>query len=150
MVEERGIWFGSRKAEWKLLSNFAATPFELDGRRWPTVEHCFQAAKAVDPAEAARVAGAESPAKAKQLGRQVKLRPGWDQVREEVMLRALRAKFAQHAESREMLLATKNRPLHEDAPWDRYWGGAGKDRLGQLLMLVRDEIRPRASGELRG
>ncbi len=150
MVEKREIWFGSRKTEWKLLSNFAATPFELDGRRWPTVEHYFQAAKAVDPAEAERVANAESPAKAKQLGRQVRLRQEWDQLREEVMLRALRAKFAQHDESRAMLLATKRRPLHEDAPWDRYWGGAGKDRLGVLLMQVRDEIAPRVSGEARG
>lgn len=138
--ENRPVWFGSRTREWNLLSNFAPTPFELDGRRWPTVEHYFQAMKAGDPAERERVASASSPMQAKQLGRRVRLVEDWTVLRDAVMLRALRAKFAQHEPSRAMLLRTGRRPLHENAPWDRYWGGKGKDRLGQLLQQVRAEL----------
>ena len=55
-----------------------------------------------------------------------------------------RAKFIQHPDLREKLLSTGDAILHEDSPWDKYWGyakGGGLDRLGKLLMQVREELR---------
>lgn len=138
--EKRAIWFKRPGDEWGLLTNFAHTPFILDGRTWPTIEHYFQAGKATNRIEFEKIAGAPSPMAAKTLGRQANLRSDWKSVKETVMLAALRAKFSQHSSSRSMLLATGNRPLHEDAYYDKYWGGDGKDRLGKLLMQVRAEL----------
>jgi ribA/ribD-fused uncharacterized protein len=65
------------------------------------------------------------------------------------MSKALRAKFAAPA-LKTLLLSTGERPLVEDSPYDRYWGagkdGRGKNRLGALLMELRDELRKEGPG----
>src|SRR5690348_7843892 len=61
------------------LSNFSAHPVRWQNRTYPTAEAAFQAGKTLDPAQRAEIAAAESPARAKQLGRAVALRPGWDE-----------------------------------------------------------------------
>ena len=135
-------------------SNFAEVPGGLvyDGLRFPTVEHAFQAAKTEAIAERRKIAEAPTPASAKRMGRKVTLREGWDQIREQVMLDLLRRKFAL-PEFRDRLLATDDEKLVEQTTWhDLYWGccvcprhtGQGRNRLGTLLMEVRDELRGRA------
>lgn len=135
-----GIWFDRTSERWQLLSNFALTPFALNGQTWPTVEHYSQANKALSASDQDQIAQARSPFRARQLGRRIKLRPEWDAIRGSVMLAALRAKFTRHDESREVLLSTGTQEIHEDASGDTYWGAQGEDRLGQLLMMVRDEV----------
>ena len=83
---------------------------------------------------------------ARTLGqtRKVPIRPDWESVKEEVMKQGLRLKF-QNPQLRSILLSTMDRVLIEDSPYDRY-GGVGRDRkgknrLGCLLMEIRDEIR---------
>jgi predicted NAD-dependent protein-ADP-ribosyltransferase YbiA (DUF1768 family) len=62
--------------------------------------------------------------------------------RDEVMRKGLRLKFTQNAALKEALLATKDAPLEETGRFDgEYWTNKGKNRLGQLLMEVRDELR---------
>ena len=81
--------------------------------------------------------------RAKRLGRKVGLRPDWEEVKDSVMLHALRAKFDQHPDLATMLLGTGSCKLVEDSPYDPYWGGrppGSKNRLGELLMRVRDEL----------
>jgi N-glycosidase YbiA len=140
------IRFFSRHDAYAELSNFAPFGFEEGGVRWSTVEHYFQAQKFADPAHRERIARAHRPQQAKTLGqsRSVSIRQDWDSVRDEVMLDALRLKFADPA-LRRLLLDTKSRPLIEDSPYDRYWGvgrdGKGCNRLGQLLMELREELR---------
>jgi len=67
--------------------------------------------------------------------------------KDEVMLRALRAKAEQHEEFREVLLSTDQAVIIEHTENDSYWGdggdGSGKNRLGKLLMKVREEYRAR-------
>jgi len=69
------------------------------------------------------------------------------------MLDALRAKFTQHADLRTLLLATGDAQLVEHTTNDSYWGdggdGSGKNRLGQLLMRLRDELRAAADAPKR-
>jgi ribA/ribD-fused uncharacterized protein len=65
------------------------------------------------------------------------------------MLTALRAKFDQHPKLREGLLSTGDERLVERSDKDSYWGdgphGNGRNRLGELLMQVRAELREAAS-----
>jgi len=90
---------------------------------------------------------AETPRRAADLGRDpsAPLRPDWEQVRDDVMRRAVRAKFRTHADIREILLATGDQEIIEDSPTDHYWGqgstGAGKNTLGRILMEARTQLR---------
>jgi predicted NAD-dependent protein-ADP-ribosyltransferase YbiA (DUF1768 family) len=63
------------------------------------------------------------------------------------MERCVRYKFTYDAELRQKLLATGDAILEEGNDWgDRVWGvvdGVGKNRLGKILMKVRDELRNR-------
>ena len=145
----RPIYFFDKSEDWFELSNFYPAGFTEDGVHWPTVEHYFHAQKfsGDDMAEyRSRIRNSGSPQQAKALGRTQKhaIRADWDRVRDEVMLHALRRKF-EDSKVREVLLATIKRDLIENSPYDRYWGagrdGRGKNRLGKLLMQVREELR---------
>jgi N-glycosidase YbiA len=130
------------------LSNFYPAPIRIGGRVYPTVEHYFQSRKSRSRAKQEQIRGASTPAIAKHLGRDCTLREDWEKIKVGVMRRALRAKFRQHSELRALLLSTGDRPLHEDAPFDRVWGylgGEGQDLLGKLLMELRTELREEAS-----
>jgi ribA/ribD-fused uncharacterized protein len=143
------VRFYSKTATYHELSNFAPFGLEQEGVHWPTVEHYFQAQKFVGPEQAAyrdKIRAASTPNEAKALGRtrEIPIRPDWDIARDDVMLHALRKKFALEP-LRHLLLGTELRPLIEASPSDSYWGcgrsGAGRNRLGQLLMQVRAELR---------
>ena len=136
--------------EFAFLSNFHPSMI-TDGNEWfPTVEHYFQAAKTETTEEYKAIAAALTPGQAKRLGRNVTLRTDWEEVKEQVMLDALRKKFEIPA-LREMLLITGDEELVEGNTWhDNYWGNCtcdrcknieGKNKLGKLLMQVREEIR---------
>jgi hypothetical protein len=147
MSEPTVVRFYRTREPFGAFSNFSRHPILLNGVTWPTSEHYYQAQKfAGQPdEEAVRLAG--SPKQAAVMGRDPArpLRPDWEAVREAVMLDALRAKFTQHADLRALLLGTGDAVLVEHSPHDRYWGdggdGTGRNRLGVLLMQVRDELR---------
>lgn len=123
-------------------SNFYPRRIKLDGKWYATVEHYFQACKAANRADHERVRSTDTPAAARRLGRRIKLRKDWESIKEAVMHRGVLAKFEQHADLRQALLETTPRPLVEYAPWDSYWGdggdGRGQNRLGKILMQVRE------------
>jgi ribA/ribD-fused uncharacterized protein len=129
------------------FSNFAPFPIELDGKRWPTVEHYYQAQKFTDPELQKAMRKAEKPSIAKNLGGKNKeaVRPDWDVVKYEVMERAVRRKFEVYAEFCALLLATGDEKLQEAAPTDYYWGvgreGTGQNKLGLIIERIRAELR---------
>ena len=130
-----------------VFSNFAPYPIEIDGAVWPTSEHYFQAQKFADAAHREAIRTATSPMDAANMGRDRSrpLRDDWERVKDDVMYRALAAKFTQHPALREQLLATGDAPLVEHTANDRYWAdggdGRGRNMLGVLLMRLRDELR---------
>ncbi len=146
-MAERVVRFYGTRDEHGYLSNFAAYPLELGGQLWPTSEHYFQAQKFAGSEHEQAIRSAKSPAIAARMGRSRKrpLRADWESVKDEVMLAALRAKFTQHATIRDQLLATGDARIIEHTRNDRYWAdggdGSGKNRLGELLERVRDELR---------
>lgn len=141
------IRFYTTTDEYGEFSNFAAYPITLDGVIWPTSEHYFQAHKFDDVNYQEEIRKAKTPMIAAQLGRdrKMKLRPDWETVKDAIMLKALVAKFSQHEELKNKLLATGGAHLVEHTTNDSYWGdgghGRGRNMLGQLLMHVRDQLR---------
>jgi len=123
------------------FSNFWHAPIYLNKKWWNSVEHYYQAHKSLDPEDQERIRNLQWASEAKKAGRHVKLREDWEEVKEDIMLKALRDKFSRYKRLKESLLATGDAILHEDSPTDMYWGIKGKDRLGALLMQVRDELR---------
>ena len=132
------------------FSNFSPHPVELKGRLWPTTEHYFQAQKFAGTEHEETVRLAKSPGRAARMGRsrQRPLRAEWESVKDDVMREALLAKFTQHAVLRALLLSTGDAVLVEQTTNDRYWAdggdGSGRNRLGQLLMELRDQLRREA------
>lgn len=113
---------------------------------WQTTEHYFQAYKFTPGGpDFLAVKNAPTAMDAATLGRDRKrpLREDWEMVKEDVMLTALRLKFAQEP-FRSILLGTGDVTIVEHTRNDSYWGdggdGSGKNRLGELLMVVRSEL----------
>jgi ribA/ribD-fused uncharacterized protein len=131
------------------FSNFAKYPITIDGVDWYTSEHYFQAMKFTDyPAYQEQIRNTKTCTTIKRMGgtRKFKLRADWEHVKEDIMMTALRAKFTQHDELKQLLLSTGDKLLVEHTANDVYWadgGGRGKglNRLGALLVQLRDEFR---------
>ncbi len=129
------------------FSNFSRHSIQLKEKLWPTSEHYFQAQKfsGTEHEEAVRIA--KSPMVAARMGRSRErpLRPDWESVKDDIMREALRAKFTQHPQLRSLLLSTGDAQLIEHTTNDRYWAdggdGSGKNRLGELLMELRAQLR---------
>ena len=96
------IRFYSQSETYREFSNFAPFAIDLDGKRWPTTEHYYQAQKFTDPELQAKIRKAEKPIIAKSLAdkHRDKMRPDWDAVKDEVMDRAVRRKFELHPQLR--------------------------------------------------
>ena len=113
-------------------------------RNAPSVEHYFQAMKAVSKEECIQILSAPTPGEAKRLGRRCKLREDWEQIKIAVMRDALRKKFINTSLSKQ-LIATDDHFLVEGNYWnDTFWGvceGRGRNMLGFLLMEIREELK---------
>jgi len=140
------------QGDYRFLSNFFPAVIDFEGITYPSVEHAYQSAKTLDPAERKRIAACATPADAKREGRALaaagKQRADWEQAKFDVMERCVRYKFTRHEDLKQKLLATGDATLEEGNTWDdRIWGisppnsGHGDNRLGKLLMKVREQLR---------
>jgi len=139
------IKFYSVREPYGCFSNFSKHKVFIQ-TTWPTTEHYFQAQKFLDMALQLKIRAAKSPMIAARMGRSRSwpLRPDWDDVKDDIMRTAIRAKVMQHADVRETLLATGDAEIAEHTSRDRYWGdggdGSGRNMLGRILMEVRAEL----------
>ena len=138
----------SPKTPFRELSNLYPSPFTLDGKIWPSVEHYFQSQKfPSNPDYQEQIRTAKTPLNAKTLGGSstVPVRPDWDTVQEDIMRKALNAKFTQNPVLKSVLLSTGDTPLQDASSTDAYWGigrtKKGKNRLGILLIELRSSLR---------
>lgn len=139
------------RGRWTKFSNYSLISIWYGGHIYPSVEHAYQAAKAIDPAMQQLIRNAPTPNAAKKLGRHVNLRLDWDQIKLQVMEELLRQKFAQEPEQT-ILISSMPHELIEGNWWgDTFWGqcplGNGENHLGKLLMKLRDELFTGKFGE---
>lgn len=144
--------------EYAFLSNFYpwgsdewADPITIKGKTFPSAEHAYQAAKFLDPVSQEAIRNAITPGAAKRAARQAtNLRPGWDEIRVDVMRVVLEHKFAAGTALADRLLATGDEYLMEGNTWgDTFWGTVnqagnlwtGANQLGMLLMERREALR---------
>lgn len=129
--------------DYAYLSNFYPCPVTYDGITYANAEAAFQAQKCINTKD--RTAFAHlAPGKAKTLGRRIPLRPDWEDVKLDVMLGVVRAKFIPSKSLSAALIATGNARLIEGNTWnDTFWGvcrGRGRNELGKILMKVREQL----------
>ena len=143
------IRFYNRGEPYYEFTNFYPAAVIIDEQRWPSTEHYFQAQKFVGTPYLDIVQGLPSARDAFQLSRNPTVsqwrRSDWDTVKDDVMLKALRCKFAQHTDLMNLLWETGEREIIEHTSNDSYWAdgggpGRGLNKLGKLLMQVRDDI----------
>ena len=134
--------------ETRYLSNFAPAEVVLDGEVFPTTEHAFQAAKTLDKAAREKIRNG-TPGQAKRLGRKIKIRDNWDEMRLSTMESLLRQKFLTDNEHGKKLMATGTQEIVEGNSWhDQFWGSCdcpecyedGLNHLGKLLMKIRADL----------
>jgi ribA/ribD-fused uncharacterized protein len=105
-----------------------------------------QAQKYFGTQAADRIRTAGTPAKARQAGQDRSLTPraDWEEVKVEVMRRAVRAKFEQNRRLLDQLRATGTEELIHQSESDLFWGqnaeGVGENRLGVILMELRADL----------
>ena len=131
--------------EFFFLSNFYPIELEIDGKKYKSSEHYYQACKALDEVEHDMVRDAATPAASKKVARMIdSFNKNWHDVRLGVMRKALSVKFA-IPKLREALLMTGDAELIEGNWWkDTYWGvcnGVGENNLGKILMELREEFK---------
>ena len=137
---------GQFRGEYAFLSNFYETPVTYGGLTYTNAEAAFQAQKCMTDSEKREFTDMP-PAKAKSKGRRVSLRPDWNEVKVGLMEEIVFAKFSQNEQLKQMLLATGEAILKEGNTWnDVFWGislktGRGENRLGKILMKVRERLR---------
>ncbi len=138
------ILFYNKNAPYYEFTNFYDAPITIDEKIWPTTEHYFQAQKfphvnAIQEKIRRSLTGRDAFNIARRYDHLK--RKDWDAIKDDAMRRALRAKFTQHLQLKNLLKNTGNKVLVEDSPVDWYWGwGAnrtGKNMLGKLLMELR-------------
>lgn len=148
-VDARAATISYFIGEYRFLSNFFVSPLVYDGRIWKSAEHAYQAAKTDNAVSQHEIWKAETPSRAKYIGRHVTLRAGWDRQRVSVMKEILAAKFRRGGELGRRLIATHPKILIDGNQWgDRFWGAVrvgqdwqGENWLGKLLMDRRQELR---------
>lgn len=139
------------RGKYEFLSNFYPCHVTMvmgDGKEhtFQCSEAAFQAFKTNDTDTIIRFEEC-SGRQAKSLGRRIPMaytREGWEHVKEQRMDDVLHAKFSQNPEL-VPLLTSIDGEIAEDNTWrDTEWGrynGKGRNKLGVLLMSLRDEYR---------
>lgn len=154
------VFFHGKEDE---FSNFYRSPITHRGVEFGSVEHMFQYYKAVrfeDKAAAEVIKRLKwKPYVVKQIAYTIEGfdKEAWEKVKESVMLSALRLKYRTYPDLGKLLRDTREDTIVEASATDKYWGiGLGKDRepttltdesawvgknrLGILLMQVREEL----------
>ncbi len=140
------IYFYTKTDQYGDFSNFAKYGISMNDKWWSTVEHYYQAMKFNDTAYQEKIRLAHNAKKAKAVAYQNRdIRDDWDEVKDDIMYQAVLKKFQTHKTLQAELIATGQEEIVENSPMDFYWGcgadGSGLNKLGQILMRVREELK---------
>lgn len=142
--------------DYNFLSNFYILDNYIyyNGYYFKSTEHAYQASK-IDPSlpnEAYNILISKftndtklTSGQAKRAGKKCIIRPDWDEVKDSTMYEINYLKYTSNPDLSKRLIDTNNAELIEGNTWkDTYWGvykGKGLNKLGKILMRIRDEIR---------
>lgn len=141
------IRFYKEFGEYGYLATYSKHGFLKDGILWKTSEHYYQAQKFFEPDVKKRIAEAETPKVASNIGRDrnLNLRSDWEDVKQEVMFDAVYYKFKQNKDILKKLLDTGNAEIVEATVKENYWGcgpnNDGENNYGKILVKVREKLR---------
>ena len=146
------------------LSNFHSVQIKgPDGVSYSSSEQMYQHIKATvhkDDETAAKILSSKTPLEAYKLGKTVNGMQSKDWYTEgkakQIMYNCVLAKFQQHQNLKDFLLATGTNDIAEGNPHDSLWGVAlkvsdknifvkqnwkGRNWMGDILMAVREELK---------
>lgn len=135
----------SFRGEYRWLSNFQIfqNSINYEGQYFYSVENAYQAAKTINR-DIRKIISDLTPSEAKQLGKEINIRIGWDLLKLKVMEDLVLQKFTLNEDLRRKLVATGDAMLIEGNNWgDKFWGvcnGEGENHLGKILMNVRKHL----------
>jgi ribA/ribD-fused uncharacterized protein len=149
------------KGDYRNFSNMSNHAVEIEGVKYASVEHYYQAMKATEfkDTDALKKIMKTKTAKAvKAAGKKVENfnQEVWDAKKDEFMAIGVRSKFVQHPELRTQLLSTEDKQIGFADARDVYWGigtsmttekvkfpskWRGQNNLGKLLMKLREEFK---------
>ena len=127
---------GGLLSEFSYLSNYYKSDITYDSKKYASIEHAYQHVRALhfkDQAAAAKIFATKDPSEAKRLSYSVRgfSDAEWSKIREDLMLKLLRIKFAAGSELARRLQATGSKLLAE----------SGKDKFFSCGMpLIHPEI----------
>lgn len=101
------------RGKYKFLSNFYLCNISYMNFVFGSSEHLFHAGKSLDMDYIRSLVNTEAPYDAKRLGRSVKLRPDWEEIKDNWMLFVQEMKYQQHPDLREKLINTYQHDLVE-------------------------------------
>ena len=132
------------------LSNFYYSQIKYEGHTFMTLEHCFQAQKAVTDQDKRVIMSAPTPEKARKLGNDMKLREDWEEVRLKILTECIRIKFEPDSTLADKLIGTGSKLLvdgnysHEmfygSCLCDDHKNQPGQNILGKSLMRWRNRL----------
>jgi ribA/ribD-fused uncharacterized protein len=142
------------------FSTMSNHEIEIEGTKYPSVEHYYQAMKAIafkDDETLKKIMKTKTSKAVKALGNKVKdfNEEKWNEQRFDAMYKAVRAKFVQHPELREKLVETGDKKIGYADARDMYWSigtsmglekakspskWRGQNVLGKILMELREEF----------
>ena len=139
----------SFKGLYHFLSNFQLIDIPFEGITYPSIEHFYMAQKTTDLKLRQIISKLETPGQAKRIGRELELRPDWNEIKFDMMRTGLELKF-QDVFMQSQLMETGQEELLEGNNWhDNIWGSCycpkcgnkGENNLGKMLMEIRQRIR---------
>jgi N-glycosidase YbiA len=140
------IKFYKVSEEYGCFSNFSKHSFMINNIFYRTAEHYFQSNKFIGTRYEEEILKVKTAIEAARMGRNrnYPLRDDWEDIKNDVMKKAVLEKFRTHNDIRGILILTGNENIIEATIDDYYWGcganGTGKNMLGKILMEVRDEL----------
>lgn len=128
----------------RALRNDYPAPVVVGGTRCPSVAHAYWALSAAEQPVRDAILAADTVHVARTLAAGARRQDGWSRARVAVMADLLRAKYDQHPDLAEILVATDDATLVYDDSASDFWGdraGRGRNWIGRLLELVRAELQ---------
>lgn len=135
------------------FSNYYMCPVEDDDMKFRNSEAVFQSLK-YRKTKSRNIFKTMAPSTATLRGRQIrreKFRDDWEKVKDQMMLKAVKAKFWQNEYIRNILISTGDEEIiNENDYHDNYWGNCtceackdipGRNQLGKTLMEVREWVK---------